>query len=136
MLAAQPFSVLVDARLDAFRPGYAELSVPLRPDLRQQYGYAHGGVLSFLADNALTFAGGSMLGVRVITAGFTIDYLRPAVGVRLTARGRVVSAGRRLATTRAEIYSLAEDGTETECAAAQGRIVTVSDHAEDDGAKR
>ncbi|MEP6773867.1 MAG: PaaI family thioesterase, partial [Polaromonas sp.] len=62
VLGRQPFSALLNAQLDAFAPGLAELSVPVVPGLLQQHGFVHGGVLSYLADNALTFAGGSVLG--------------------------------------------------------------------------
>jgi acyl-coenzyme A thioesterase PaaI-like protein len=66
-LKVQPFSALVGARLASFSEGEAELEVPVREELLQQDGYVHGGVVSFLADNALTFAGGSVLGPRVLT---------------------------------------------------------------------
>ena len=57
ILNQQPFSMLLGARLDAFATGHAELSLPVVPGLLQQHGFVHGGVLSYLADNALTFAG-------------------------------------------------------------------------------
>ncbi|WP_020578985.1 PaaI family thioesterase [Actinopolymorpha alba] len=129
LLVAQPFSVLVGASLDAFKPGYAELSLPLTPQLLQQFGQAHGGVLSYLADNAMTFAGGSVLGPSVVTAGYTINYLRPAFGPRLVATAYVVNAGQRLAVTRCEILSLGEE-REVECAVAQGTIATLNGRPE------
>src|SRR5690606_34033311 len=58
VLAAQPFSVLLGARLLAFGSSGVELEVPITDVLRQQNGFAHGGVVSYLADNALTYAGG------------------------------------------------------------------------------
>ena len=45
-LASQPFSVLVGAELTAFGPGRAELTIPVTPQLKQQHGFVHGGVLS------------------------------------------------------------------------------------------
>ena len=44
-LAAQPFSRLLGAQLNAFGPDGVELEVPVRPAHRQQHGYAHGGLL-------------------------------------------------------------------------------------------
>jgi len=58
VLAQQPFSVMVGAQLDVFEAGSAQLSVPMSSGLLQQDGFVHGGVLSYLADNALTYAGG------------------------------------------------------------------------------
>jgi uncharacterized protein (TIGR00369 family) len=78
VLAAQPFSVFLGARIAAFADGRMTLEVDLRDELLQQNGYLHGGVLAYAADNALTFAGGSALGPAVLTGGFTIDYLMPA----------------------------------------------------------
>jgi len=42
--------------------GIAELKVAIKPELKQQNGFVHGGVISYAADNALTYAGGSVLG--------------------------------------------------------------------------
>ena len=77
VLAAQPFSVLLGARLTAFGAGGATLQLDIRKDLQQQNGYLHGGVLGYAADNAITFAAGTALGPEVLTGGFTISYLRP-----------------------------------------------------------
>ncbi|MFF9133464.1 PaaI family thioesterase [Streptomyces sp. NPDC014806] len=122
VLAAQPFSVLLGARLVAFGDGEATLELDIREELRQQYGFLHGGVLSYAADNALTFAAGSAVGSGLITAGFTIDYLRPAEGAVLRAHARVVRAGRTRVVCRCDLTTVAEDGTETLCAAAQGTV--------------
>ena len=125
LLAAQPFSVLLGASLDAFRPGHAALSLPLTPRLLQQHGYVHGGVVSYLVDNALTFAGGSKLGPAVVTAEYKINYLRPVRGERMVAKADVVNAGQRLAVVRCLV--LAESGDHaTECAVAQGTIATIN----------
>jgi len=80
--------------LVAFGDGEAVLELGIRDDLRQQHGFVPGGVLSYAAGNALTFAAGTKVCARLITAGFTIDYLRPAVGQTLRARARVVRASR------------------------------------------
>jgi uncharacterized protein (TIGR00369 family) len=122
-LAAQPFSVLLGARLTAFGDGAATIEVDVRDELRQQNGYVHGGVLAYLADNTLTFAAGSVLGPAVLTGGFSIDYLRPADGATLRARGVVIQSSRSRATCRCDIYGVTDDGAETLCAAAQGTVV-------------
>jgi acyl-coenzyme A thioesterase PaaI-like protein len=68
ILASQPFSVLLGAELLTLCEGGAELKVPLRAELKQQHGFIHGGVISYAADNALTYAGGSVLGPSVVTS--------------------------------------------------------------------
>jgi uncharacterized protein (TIGR00369 family) len=98
--------------------GGAELRLEIRPELLQQHGHVHGEALSYLADNALTFAGGSVLGPNVLTSGFTISYARPARSERLVARATVVSAGRRQAVCRCDVFAVA-GGEETLCAVTQ-----------------
>ena len=120
VLDSQPFSRLVGAELTVFEPGRAEISLAVRDHHRQQHGFVHGGVLAYLADNALTYAGGSLLG-DCLTAEFKINYLRPARGDRLLARAKVASGGKRLAACTCEIVSVMPDG-ETVVAIAQGTI--------------
>lgn len=122
VLAAQPFSNLLGTRLVAFGDGAATLELDIRDDLRQQHGFLHGGVLGYAADNALTFAAGAVAGARLITAGFTIDYLRPAEGVLLRAEARVVRAGRTRVVCRCDLSTVDGEGVETLCAVAQGTI--------------
>ncbi|MFX1758454.1 PaaI family thioesterase [Rhodococcus sp. As11] len=120
ILASQSFSVLIGARLVEYESGRAVLEIPLRPELLQQFGFAHGGVLAYAADNALTFAAGTALGPSIVTTGMTLDYLRPASGALLRAVATVVSVSRKQALCRCEIYVVADDTIEKLCAAAQG----------------
>ncbi|MFF7446301.1 MULTISPECIES: hotdog fold thioesterase [unclassified Streptomyces] len=129
VLGEQPFSRLLGARVTAFVDGEATLELDLREELLQQYGYAHGGVLSYAADNALTLAAGSVVGSGVITSGFTIDYLRPATGAVLRARARVVRAGRTRVVCRCDVIAVDAVGTETLCAVAQGDIAVLEPSA-------
>ncbi|MEV0091228.1 PaaI family thioesterase [Streptomyces sp. NPDC050738] len=123
-LESQPFSRLVQARITAFGGGKAVLEIGIREELHQQNGFLHGGVLAYAADNALTFAAGSALGPAVLTSGFSIQYVRPATGLRLVARAEVVHAGRRQATARCDLFTVKEDGAETLCAVAQGTVLS------------
>jgi uncharacterized protein (TIGR00369 family) len=124
VLASQPFSTLIGAELTAFAEGHAELRIPIRDSLKQQHGFIHGGVISYAADNALTFAGGSVLGAGVVTSEFKINYLRPAMGECLIARAHVIHAGKNQAVCRCDVFS-AEGQEERLCATAQGTIVRI-----------
>lgn len=125
VLASQPFSVLLGAELLAFREGHVELKVPLRDDLKQQHGFVHGGVISYAADNALTYAGGSVLGPSVVTSEFKINYVRPAIGEFIIARATVIHAGKNQAVCRCDVYVF-KNGGESLCATAQGTIARLS----------
>ncbi|GLW50268.1 hypothetical protein Stsp02_59290 [Streptomyces sp. NBRC 14336] len=122
VLAAQPFSVLLGTRLTAFGGGEAVLELDIREELLQQNGHVHGGVLGYAADNALTFAAGTVAGPRLLTAGFTIDYLRPAKGDVLRAHAQVVRAGRTRVVVRCDLVTVTGDGEPSLCAVAQGTI--------------
>ncbi|MEQ8297031.1 MAG: PaaI family thioesterase [Nitratireductor sp.] len=121
ILAAQPFSVLLGTELVTFEPGRAELALDVKPEHLQQHGFVHGGVVSYLADNALTYAGGSVLGDSV-TLEFKINYLRPARGRRLVARSRLTGSGKTQAVCQCDVVAIDEEGAELLCAAAQGTI--------------
>lgn len=120
VLASQPFSVMLGTHLDKFDQQSVELSLDLRDDHKQQHGFAHGGVVSYLADNALTYAGGTVLG-DCLTLEFKINYVRPAVGQKLIARARVTASGRQQAVCHCDIFAV-DKGNEKLCATAQGTI--------------
>jgi uncharacterized protein (TIGR00369 family) len=121
-LTQQPFSCLLGAELLSLAPGAAEIRVPIKPEHRQQYGFVHGGVLSYAADNALTYVGATVLDARVVTSEFKINYVRPALGDFILARASLIHAGRNQAVCRCDIF-VVQDGTEKLCAVAQGTIV-------------
>ena len=122
---AQPFSRFIGAQLKSSGPASAELSIAIVDHLKQQNGFVHGGVISYLADNSITFAGGLALGGNALTSEFKINYLKPAVGASLVARAHARSVGKRQAVCQCEIFSVA-DGEERLCAIAQGTVVPAS----------
>ncbi|MGB6054055.1 MAG: PaaI family thioesterase [Burkholderiaceae bacterium] len=125
VLAAQPFSRLVNARLTRFDAGGSELRINVVDELKQQHGFVHGGVLSYAADNALTYAGGAALGNAVVTSEYKINYVRPAIGQEIVARASAVHAGKSQAVCRCDVY-VVNDGQETLCAIAQGTIARLA----------
>lgn len=121
VLAAQPFSVLLGTEVQTFGEGAVELSLAITDQLMQQHGFVHGGVISYLADNVLTFAGGSVLGTAVVTAEFKVNYLKPAQGDTLIARATVLHTGKTQAVCRCDV-SARKQSTEMLCATALGTI--------------
>ncbi|MED0678994.1 PaaI family thioesterase [Aneurinibacillus thermoaerophilus] len=132
-LAAQSFSRLLGTKLMVFQPGEVVLELPVHEKLLQQNGFVHGGVLSYAADNALTFVGGSVLGPNVLTSEYKINYLRPAIGEKLVARGTVVYAGKLQAVCRCDVLVIKDGEEETLCATAQGTIVTIASEKSETG---
>ena len=128
VLAAQPFSKFVGARLLRLSAENVELGLAIKPEHMQQYDFVHGGVLAYLADNALTFAGGIVLGHGVVTAEMKINYIKPAIGSELIARASPVSKGRTMVVARCDIY-VTNNGVEKLCAVAQGTITPIGEKA-------
>jgi uncharacterized protein (TIGR00369 family) len=121
---AQPFSRFLGAELTDVGPDSAEIRIRNRPELQQQHGFVHGGVISYLADNALTFAGGLALRGDALTAEYKINYARPAIGDVVIARAKALATTRRQAVCQCSIYMLQEDeDVERLIAIAQGTIV-------------
>lgn len=122
---SQPFSRFIGARLTSSGPGNVELSIQIADHLKQQHGFVHGGVISYLADNSITFAGGLALGGNALTSEFKINYLKPAIGSLLVARAHAKSVGKRQAVCQCDVFAV-QDGEESLCAIAQGTVVSVS----------
>lgn len=104
--------------------GEAELRLDLRPEMTQHHGFAHGAIIGLMADNACAWAGASVLG-DVVTGGYNINFLAPATGTALRARGEVVKAGKRQAVVRADVWSEADDGEPKLVASALGTVLPV-----------
>jgi len=126
ILLKQPFSIFLGTKIVDFAIGSVILETPIKENYLQQNGFVHGGVLSYAADNALTFAGGSVLGIDVLTLEFKINFLRPATGVSLLAIAEVMYSSKRHAACRCDIFSVAENKDKKLCAAAQGSILLMN----------
>lgn len=97
----------IGAELSAVRPGYCAIVLPVRPELTQQHGYVHAGMVSTIVDTAGGYAGFSLFphGASVLTVEFKVNLLAPAAGERLVAEGFVVKPGRTLSITRGEVHA-------------------------------
>ena len=106
-------------------PGLVRLSAEVRPDLRQQQGVAHGGLVFTLADSAAGYAALSVMpeNREVMTVEMKINMLAPGTG-RLIAEGRVVRAGRRLVVVAADVWC-GPDDTRRHVATLQGTMIPV-----------
>jgi uncharacterized protein (TIGR00369 family) len=98
---------LLGATLVAAAPGYCAIALVPRPEISQQHGYVHAGVVSAIVDTAGGFAGFTLFpaDASVLTVEFKLNLLAPAVGDRLVAEGFVVKPGRTLAVTRGEVHA-------------------------------
>ncbi len=119
----QAFTKHIGAELDISEDGIVKMTLDIAPHHMQQYNFVHGGVISYLADNSLTFAGGIALNGNAVTSEYKINYLRPAIGKRLLCRAKAISAGSNQSVCSCEIFVITDDGKEKLCAVATGTIV-------------
>jgi len=126
--AAQQLMATIGARLARVAAGEIDIRVLFRPELTQQHGFLHAGVVTAALDSACGYAALSLMpeGAGVLTVEFKTNLLAPARGEELIARGRVVRAGRTITVCQAEGSMLA-DGAETLVATMLGTIMTVRD---------
>ena len=122
--ARQGIMRLIGARLIRVEPGEVQIELPFRPDLSQQHGFFHGGVVATIGDSAAGYAAYSLMpgDASVLTVEYKINLLAPARGEALVARGRVVKAGRTLTVAAADIFAVA-GGRETLCAVMQETLI-------------
>ena len=102
--------------------GEAELLLDLRPEMTQHHGFAHGAIVGLMADNACAWAAASVVG-DVVTGGYSINFLRPAQGQRLRAKGQVIKPGKRQVVVRSDVYAETEGEDPVHVASAQATII-------------
>ena len=105
--ARQGAMALIGARLADVQPGYCAIELTPRPQVSQQHGYVHAGVLGAIVDSAGGYAGYSLFpeDSSVLTVEFKLNLIAPAAGERLVAEGFVVKPGRTLTITRGEVHA-------------------------------
>jgi uncharacterized protein (TIGR00369 family) len=105
--ARQAAMQLIGARLTDVEPGRCIIELPVRPDLTQQHGFVHGGIVGMIADSAGGYAGFTLMpaDASVLTVEYKINMLAPATGEVLVATGEVLKAGRTLSIVRAEVVA-------------------------------
>jgi uncharacterized protein (TIGR00369 family) len=100
-----PFHTYMGFNLERMADGEAVASLDLAEHHRNKRGVAHGGVVSSLLDTALGAAVISTMPKEwwCATISLSIQFLAGVTSGRLTATGRVIRRGRRVAFARGEI---------------------------------
>ena len=122
----QKVMALIGAELTRLTPGHCEIRLPHKPELTQQHGYIHGGIIGTIGDTAAGYAAYTLMprDSSVLTIEYKMNLLAPGDGEALIARGEVVRAGRTLVVARAEVYAV-KDGRETLCASLLQTLMTM-----------
>jgi acyl-CoA thioesterase len=99
-----PFWKLLGMELIGAEEGLVRVRLTLRPDLQNSRGIMHGGALGALVDSAG--------GLAVLTTGvdgsiptveYSLNFLAPVEGGTVTAEGRLLRRGRRIAVSEVTV---------------------------------
>lgn len=124
--AAQTAMTTVGATMTRLAYGQAEIELPAAAHIRQQQEFVHGGVVAMILDSACGYAAFTTMPAdsEVVSVEFKINFLRPALGAKLIARGRVLRPGKTLTVCQGEVYAVTDAG-EAAVAAMQATMATV-----------
>lgn len=127
--ARQNFMATIGATLVAVTPGEVTIELPFRDDLTQQHGFIHAGIVTTIVDNACGYAALSLMPEEagVLTAEYKVNFLAPAQGTKLIARGWVIKPGRTLTVCSGEV-SAVQNGQEKPIAAMLATMMTIQDN--------
>jgi len=123
---SQGLMATLGAQLVSVADGEVQIELPFSEKLSQQHGYVHAGAITSVVDSACGYAALTKAPpeCEVVTAEFKINLLRPAIGDRFLAIGKVQSSGKLLTVCTGEVRAF----TETACkviAIMQATIVNV-----------
>lgn len=117
---------LLGASLVRVGPGECEIRLPYRPEVTQQHGYFHGGIIGTISDSAGGYAAYTLMprDSSVLTVEYKMNLLAPGDGELLVARGQVLKCGRSLVVTRVDAV-VVKEGRETLCATLLQTLMTM-----------
>ena len=126
ILQAQGAMRLIGARVTEVDEGVVEMEVDFKPELSQQHGYFHAGIIATLVDTAGGCAGATMMppGSGVLTVEYKLHTMAPGDGEKLRARAEVMKSGRTLTITQGKVWVM-KDGKETLCAMMQQTLIAL-----------
>ncbi len=120
-LSQQPFSCFMETVFESAEKGDVVLTLAIKDQYRQNFGAIHGGVISYMVDVGLAYAAASEVG-DCVTSELKINYIRPAVGDLVVARGKTISVGSRQVVCECRVFVRDRDMKETLVAIALGTV--------------
>jgi len=98
----------IGAALGRVSPGQVEVMLPFRNDLTQHHGFMAAGVLTAVVDVACGYAAMTLMppGSSVLTIEYKANFLAPAQGEKLLARGRVIRPGRTVTVCAGDVVAV------------------------------
>jgi uncharacterized protein (TIGR00369 family) len=96
------------ATLERVSAGEVEIALPFRTDLTQHHGFMAAAVLTAVIDVACGYAAMTLMpsGCSVLTIEYKANFLAPAQGERVVARGRVIRPGRTVTVCAGDVVAV------------------------------
>ena len=91
--------------------GIFEARIIIRPELKQQDGFVHAGVLATLADHTAGYSAYTVVpeNILILTIEFKINYFKPAIGAEIVCRSKVINEGKNIIVAESELFDIVED---------------------------
>ena len=123
----QAVMATLGAALEAVEPGRVVLAMRHRPELTQQHGFLHAGIVATALDSACGYAAFTLMpaDAAVLTIEFKTNLLAPARGPRFRFEGQVTKAGRTISVVDGRAVQLGEAGDEALIATMTATVMTV-----------
>lgn len=103
-----PYLDWLGVQLVAWRKGYAEMHLPIVPNVTNRTGRVHGGVLCTLLDSVAGYSGSYNADDEAqrhcVTLSLTTQFLDNGEGRTLVAKGHTEKVGRTVFFARSEVW--------------------------------
>lgn len=122
--ARQPVMATIGAALTQVKPGEVTIELPIHSGLTQQHGFVHAGIVTLVVDTACGYAALTLMppSAAVLTVEFKVNFLSPATGENLIARGWVIKPGKTLMVCQGEVHAR-NDGKDKRVATIQATMI-------------
>ena len=113
------------ATMDVVEPGFVSITMGFSENLTQQHSYFHAGGLTSIVDSACGYAALTLMppDTEVLTIEFKVNFVSPAIGEQVIARGRVLKPGSMVTVCQGEVVAV-RDGVEKLCAIMQTTMMS------------
>ncbi|MFX1355908.1 MAG: PaaI family thioesterase [Promethearchaeota archaeon] len=107
----QGFPAYCGFMVDYIDHGIMHSRIKIRPELKQQDGFVHAGVLATLADHTAGYSAYTIVPetMRILTIEFKINYFKPAIGEEIICKSKVINQGKNIIIAESELYDLVDN---------------------------
>jgi uncharacterized protein (TIGR00369 family) len=123
----QAVMATLGAQLESVEAGRVVITMQHRPELTQQHGFLHAGIVSTALDSACGYAAFSLMpsDAAVLTIEFKVNLLAPARGPGFRFEAEVTKAGRTISVVDGSAWQTDAQGQPQRVATMTATVMTV-----------